>query len=175
MRVLALQSVLMWPKRSQREHSLSVLLFHPLPFAQIMPRFGEDSLAVSGSQTVQFSILTFDELVATGIVIAGIFIQTSHHHWSKTTGATVDDCDSVCPHLCVVSKTDAAVLSTLSRSVGHMERRMSMSHIFACSWCLCSRFSQAWIACEKSPVLETFGGDKIYLLSSKLRPPANGS
>ena len=29
MRVLALQSVLMWPKRSQREHSLSVLLFHP--------------------------------------------------------------------------------------------------------------------------------------------------
>ena len=41
--------------------------------------------------------------------------------------------------------------------------------------CRRSRFSQAWIACERPSILAAFGGDKICLLSSKLHPAVNGS
>ena len=60
-------------------------------FTYIIPMFGIDFLAVSDSQTVQLSIFTFHELVTTGIVIAGLLVQISYHHWSGTTGAAVDD------------------------------------------------------------------------------------
>ena len=103
--VLALLSALKWPKRPQRKHSLSVLLFSStfsVAFIGIIPRFGEDFRAFSDFQKVQFIIFIFRELLTTDIVIAGLCVRVSHHHWSGTTGAAVDDCDNVCPHLCIV-------------------------------------------------------------------------
>ena len=44
-------------------------------FARIVSGFGENFLAVSDLQTVQFSIFTFNEFVAAGVVIAGLFVQ----------------------------------------------------------------------------------------------------
>ena len=41
--------------------------------------------------------------------------------------------------------------------------------------CRYSRFSQAWMVCERPSILAAFGGDKICRLSSKLLPAANGS
>ena len=73
-------------------------------FARIVSGFGEDFLAVSDFQTVQFAIFTFHEFVTTDITVAGLVVQISHHHRSRTTGAMVDDCDDVCPHLRVVWK-----------------------------------------------------------------------
>ena len=43
------------------------------------------------------------------------------------------------------------------------------------SRCRCPRFSQAWMVCERSSILATFGSDKICLLLSRLLPAANGS
>ena len=90
-------------------------------FAQIMPRFGEDSLAVPGFQTIQPSIFTSHELVAAGVVIAGLLVQISHHNWSKTTGVAVIDCHHVFPHLCTVRKQMLQCSQLSHRSVGHME------------------------------------------------------
>ena len=55
-------------------------------FARIVTGFGENFLAVSDLQTVQFSIFAFHEFVPAGIMIAGFVVQISHHHWSRTTG-----------------------------------------------------------------------------------------
>ena len=73
-------------------------------FALIMPRFGEDFLAVSDFQKVHFSVFTFYELVTAGIVIADLFVQMSlHHRLSQRVPSSVHS-----------PETDAAVLSTLS-------------------------------------------------------------
>ena len=73
-------------------------------------------------------IFTFHGLVTTRIVIAGLFVQISHHHWGGTTGAAVDDSDNVCPHLCMA---DAAVLSTLSHDLWDTWREEQQ---VACLW-----------------------------------------
>ena len=64
--------------------------------------------------------------------------------------------------------------------MGHVERgianRVSLGNWFPVrSRCRCSRFSQAWIVCERSSILTTFGGDRICRLSSRLIPAAKGS
>ena len=46
-----------------------------IAFARIVPRFGEDFLAVSDLQTVQFSVFTFSELVNAGLFVH-IFLST---------------------------------------------------------------------------------------------------
>ena len=77
---------------------------------------------LTGCPTVQFS---FYEFVTTSNVTAGLFTQISHHHWSGSTGAAVDDCCNVCPHLCSV--LELALLGCqffLSRSAGHIERSL---------------------------------------------------
>ena len=105
--VFALQSALMWPMRPQRKHSLSVLPFPPplvLPLIESCRGLVKTFLPFLPSKRYKFSIFTFNEFVAAGVVIAGLFDQVSHQHWSKTTSATVDDCHDVCPHLCVVWK-----------------------------------------------------------------------
>ena len=71
-------------------------------FARVMSVFGKNFLAASDLQMVQFSIFTFHGFVTTGMVVAVFITQVSHHHWSKTAGATVDDCYDVSLHLCTV-------------------------------------------------------------------------
>ena len=60
-------------------------------FDRIVPGLGDNFLVMSYVQTVQF-------------LIACLFVQVSHHHWSRATSATVDDCHNVCPHVCAVWK-----------------------------------------------------------------------
>ena len=61
-----------------------------------------------------------------------------------------------------------------------MERRIA-NRMSSGTWspvrsrCRCSIFSQAWIVCERSYVLATFGGDRVCQLSSRLLPAAKGS
>ena len=132
-RVFALQSALVWPMRSQRKHSLSVLPFPPpsvLPLTESC-RGLVNFLAVSDFQTAQFPNFAFNEFVAAGVVVAGLFVQVSHHHWSKTTSATVDDSHDVCPHLCVVWKQVLLFRQlSLSRSVGTHGEENSKSLVF---------------------------------------------
>ena len=46
-------------------------------FDRIVPGLGENFLAVSDFQTVQFSNFAFNEFVAAGVVVAGLFVQVS--------------------------------------------------------------------------------------------------
>ena len=72
-----------------------------LAFDRMVPRLGQNILAVSDFHTVQ--CLSF--------VAAGFFVQVSHHHWIRTTSATVNDCHDVCLHLCMLWKCCCAVNS----------------------------------------------------------------
>ena len=133
----------------QRKHSLSVLPLPPLlvlPWARIMPRFGADSLAVSGHQTVQFTIFTFHhELVTSSIVIACLFAQMSHLHWAGPRVRllmTVTTCTLICA---LPGNRCCCAVNSPSRSVGHMARRIASRISFGCwcpvrFWCRCSRF-----------------------------------
>ena len=71
-------------------------------FARIVSGFGQHFLAVSDLQTVQFSIFTFHGFVTVGMVVVVFIAQSSDHHWSKTAGATVDDCYDVSFHVCLI-------------------------------------------------------------------------
>ena len=88
---------------------------------------------------------------------------------------------TMCALICVWSGNRCCcAVNFFLMSVGHMERSFA-SRISLGSWttvrsrCLFSKFPQAWRTCERSPMLVTLGGDKLCLLSSKLRPAANGS
>ena len=136
----------MRPTRPQGKHSLSVLLFPPpsvLPLLESCRGFVKTFFL----QTVQFSVFTFNKHVTGGIVIAGHFVR-------------------------------CCAVNSFSRSVGHMVKRTASRMSSGCfypvrSRCLCSEFSQARMACEKSSFLVSCG-DKNRLLSHKLRPAANG-
>ena len=166
--------------RQQRKHSLSCSTLpsaFSVAFARIVSGFGENFLTASAFQPVQFSIFTLYKFVTSGIVVAAFIAQISHHHWSKTASGTADDCYDVFIHLCTVW---AQVLLCCQLFLTHGERRITSRMSFG-NWspvrsqCRCSRFSQDWMACERSPFWVTVGGDKICLLSSKLPPAAKGS
>ena len=73
-----------------------------IAFARIVLGFRENLLTVSDLHTVQFSIFTLHKLVAPGTVVAVFIAQTSHHHVSKTAGATANDSYYLSLHLCIV-------------------------------------------------------------------------
>ena len=146
--------------------------------AHITPGLGEDTLLPSLVSTRYNSpSFTFRELVAPGIVIAGLFVQFSHHHWGRTTGAAVDHCHNLCPHLRIVRK-QVLRCCQISRDVEDIEWRIASSQVLGSwspvrCWSLGSRFLQAWRACERfffSILFCFLGGDTICLLSSRLRP-----
>ena len=100
--LLALQSALMWPTRPQRKHYVVGVALLSLPsHLQTFVLPIRELCRGLVKAFLPFSIFTFYELVTTGIVIAGLFVQISNH-WSGTTGAAVDDCHKVRPHLCIV-------------------------------------------------------------------------
>ena len=96
-------------------------------FAGIVPGFGQNFLAVSDLQTVQFSIFIFHEFVATGMFVAVFIAQVSHHHWSKAAGATVDDGYDVSRHLCIVWSQVLAVFLKICETHGEEDGK---SHVF---------------------------------------------
>ena len=106
--------------RPQRKHSLSVLPFPP-PFVLLLLESCRDLvktfLAVSDLQTVQFSIFTFHGFVTTGMVVVVFIAQFSHHHWSKTVCATVDDCCDASFHVRLIWEQVLLWLSTLSQDL----------------------------------------------------------
>ena len=98
--------------------------------AQIVPGFGENLPAVSVLQTVQFSIIPFHEFVTTGMVVAVFIAQFSHHHWSKTAGATVDDCYNVSLQLCIVWEQVLLRCQLFLKICGAHGDQHSQSHVF---------------------------------------------
>ena len=52
-------------------------------------------------------------------LLASLLLASSskicHHHWSRATSATVDDCHDVCPHLCVFKNQVLLCCSALSQ------------------------------------------------------------
>ena len=70
-----------WLCNGQRVTTKTCFVAFALPstfsiaFVRIVPRFGEDFLAVSDLQTVQFSVFTFSELVTAGLFVQ-IFLST---------------------------------------------------------------------------------------------------
>ena len=126
-------SSLKWATRPQQKHSLSVLLSpFSIAFARIVPRFGEDFLAVSDFQTVQFCVFTFYELVT-----AGLFVQISYQHWSGTTGSAVQDRHNVCPHLCIVWKQMLLCCQLFLKICETHGEKNSKSHVFGVAGLQC--------------------------------------
>ena len=145
-------------------------------FARIVLGFGENLLAISDLQAVHFSIFTFHEFVTTGTVTVNA--QISHHHRSKTTGATVDDCFDVGLHLCVVWKRVLLCRHLFLKVCGtHGEEQI------ACLWvtglqCVLGVVVRDFLRlgwCARGCLfLAAFGGDKTCLLSSRFLPAAKG-
>ena len=159
----------------QRKHSLSAL---PFPSTVVLllvvscPDFGETFLPFLISKRYNPpSLLSMDSSLPASQLLASSF------KFPIIIGA----CVTMCALICTWSgnKTCCSV-NSLSRTVGHMERRIASRMSFD-NWspvrsrCCCSRFSHAWMACERSSLLAVFGGDKICLLSSKLLPAASES
>ena len=101
-----------------------------VPFAQIVPGFSENFIAISDLQTVQFSIFTFHEFVTTGMVVAVFIAQISHHPWSTTTGAIVDDCHDVCLYLRAVWEQVLLCCQLSLKICGTHGEENSKSHVY---------------------------------------------
>ena len=98
--------------------------------AHIIPRFGEDFLAISNFQTVHFSILAFYKFVMTGIVIAGPICSNFPYQWSRTTSVAVNDSDTLRQHLCVVWEQVLLCYQPFLIICWRIGEKYSESHIF---------------------------------------------
>ena len=95
----------------QCAHSENILcLFCPFPPPWVLPLLESCRDLVKTffpfliSKRYRFSIFTFHGFVTTGMMGAVVVARISHHLWSKTASAAVDDCHDVCPHSCAVWK-----------------------------------------------------------------------
>ena len=98
--------------------------------AHIIPRFGEDFLAISNFQTVHFSILAFHKFVMTGIVIAGPICSNFPYQRSRTTSVAVNDSGTLRQHLCVVWEQVLLCYQPFFMICWRIGEKYSESHIF---------------------------------------------
>ena len=132
-RVFALQSSPRRPMHPQRKHSLSVLPFPPplvLPLVASYQGLVETFMPflISKRYNSPSSPSTNSSVLAS--FIAGLVVQISHHHWSRTTSATVDDCHDVCPHLSTARKQMLLCCYLFLKISGTHGEKNSTSHVF---------------------------------------------
>ena len=161
------------PMRPERKHALSVLPFPPplvlpvlescwglvktfLPFLISKRYSSPSSLSTNSSLLARW-------LLSSSLKCPIIFGARSQVRLLITV--------TMRAFICAQSGNKCCAVNSFSRSVGHVERRIA-SRMSSGNWspvrsrCRRSRFSQVWMACERSSVLALFGGDKICLLSS---------
>ena len=86
--------------------------------------------------------------------------------WSKAASATVDDCHDARPHLCVVKKQCCCAVYSISRSVGHMERRVA-SRMSLGNWSpVRSRCLRSMRLHKERPELHSISFFRSFVMSS---------